>query len=725
MVMESAEVKQINAIKVVVCSLIVLVVAASGSFAAASIDRTFDPNEYTAEQPVRVCIAVEPDTSTEVYAVEDSPPTGWTVDNINESGAWDSVNKKVKWGPFFDNQTRTLCYDATPPSGESGLKTFNGIYSADGADTPIAGEIDSPCIADVPDVLGMSEAAAETALNDANLVKGSVTYENSDTVAAGLVIDQDPNSGTSVPCDSEVDLIVSLGPCMADVPDVVGLSEAAAETALNDANLVKGSVTSENSDTVAAGLVISQDPTSGTSAPCDSAVDLVISSGPCMTDVPDVLGLSEAAAETSLNANDLLKGTVTYEYSDTVAAGLVLDQDPNSGTSVPCDSQVNLVISVGLPSASRSFEPNEYTPEQPVLVCIIVEPNALTQVYAVEDAPPTGWTVGDINEGGVWDDVNKKVKWGPFFDNQVRTLCYDATPPSGESGLKTFNGVVSADGVDTPIVGQINGGCMTDVPNVLGITEAAAETALNAADLVKGTVTYDYSETVGAGLVMDQDPSSGTSVACESAVNLVISLGPCTTTVPDVLGMTESGAQAALDAEGLVKGTVTHDYSDTVAVGRVMDQDPDSGTSVSCGSTVDLVISDGPPPDLVGECRLGRLRGAVSPGDRIRARIIVTNGGGAATEHGQLMDIEVCVRPCGALDDSQDTLIITLTDKRVSRLRVGRSKKYGARAVLPAGLDAGEYCLVAKIDCSDDVDESNEDNNTAVSSCFEIVDGEF
>jgi hypothetical protein len=65
-----------------------------------------------------------------------------------------------------------------------------------------------------------------------------------------------------------------------DVPDVVGLAQAAAETAITGAGLDVGTVTTENSDTVAAGDVISQDPVAGTSVPVGSAVDLVVSSGP-------------------------------------------------------------------------------------------------------------------------------------------------------------------------------------------------------------------------------------------------------------------------------------------------------------------------------------------------------------------------------------------------------------------------------------------------------------
>ncbi len=105
----------------------------------------FDPSIYTPESPVEVLIDVTPDPGTMVHAVEDAPPVGWTVSNINESGAWDSVNEKVKWGLFFDASVRTLTYDITPPAGETGEKTFSGTASFDGVDETFVRTIPDVC----------------------------------------------------------------------------------------------------------------------------------------------------------------------------------------------------------------------------------------------------------------------------------------------------------------------------------------------------------------------------------------------------------------------------------------------------------------------------------------------------------------------------------------------------------------------------------------------------
>lgn len=69
-------------------------------------------------------------------------------------------------------------------------------------------------------------------------------------------------------------------PLLVTVPDVVGETEAAADTLLVAAGLTTGTVTPAASDTVASGLVISQSPTAGSSVTAGSAVDLVISTGP-------------------------------------------------------------------------------------------------------------------------------------------------------------------------------------------------------------------------------------------------------------------------------------------------------------------------------------------------------------------------------------------------------------------------------------------------------------
>jgi hypothetical protein len=105
-------------------------------------------------------------------------------------------------------------------------------------------------------------------------------------VAAGSVISQSPIAGTQVTTGSAVALVVSSGPPQVATPNVVGLTQAAATSAITNASLTLGTVTTASSATVAAGDVISQTPTAGTQLTTGSAVALVVSSG-----VPPVLAV--------------------------------------------------------------------------------------------------------------------------------------------------------------------------------------------------------------------------------------------------------------------------------------------------------------------------------------------------------------------------------------------------------------------------------------------------
>ncbi|HOK90768.1 MAG TPA: PASTA domain-containing protein, partial [Candidatus Hydrogenedentes bacterium] len=347
----------------------------------------------------------------------------------------------------------------------------------------IAGMASAQVQVTVPDVVGLTQAAATTAIEGANLTVGTVTQVCSDTVPAGNVISQNPVGGASVAPGSTVDFVVSTGPCVT-VPNVVGLTQAVATTAIGGANLTVGTVTQVCSDTVAAGNVISQNPVGGASVAPGSTVDFVVSTGPCVT-VPNVVGLTEAVATAMIKAAKLYVATVTPQCSDTVAAGNVISQDPVRGASVAPDTAVNLVVSTGP--------------------------------------------------------------------------------------------------------------CVT-VPNVVGLTQAAATTAIGGANLTVGTVTRVCSDTVPAGNVISQNPVRGASVAPGSTVDFVVSTGPCPVTVPDVVGLAQAAAEAAITAANLYVGTVTQVCSDTVPAGSVISQNPPAGVIMSSGGTVALEISSGPCP---------------------------------------------------------------------------------------------------------------------------------
>jgi hypothetical protein len=105
---------------------------AAGPLAEITVVRTVG-SAYAPNLPGPVSILATPSATTKAYAVVETPPIGWTVRNISNEGRWDAANRKIKWGPFFDNTVRTLAYDAVPGPTSSGPADFAGRGSFDGA----------------------------------------------------------------------------------------------------------------------------------------------------------------------------------------------------------------------------------------------------------------------------------------------------------------------------------------------------------------------------------------------------------------------------------------------------------------------------------------------------------------------------------------------------------------------------------------------------------------
>jgi len=115
------------------------------------------PEVYEPGALMSVSIEVDAPPGTEVAGLEDVPPAGWTdVSNISDGGTYDSDNQKVKWPPFFDNFSRTVSYDVTPPGAAVGVQCFTGYVSFDGDEQSTAGDDCVPSPATVPATSGLS-----------------------------------------------------------------------------------------------------------------------------------------------------------------------------------------------------------------------------------------------------------------------------------------------------------------------------------------------------------------------------------------------------------------------------------------------------------------------------------------------------------------------------------------------------------------------------------------
>lgn len=142
------------------------------------------------------------------------------------------------------------------------------------------------------------------------------------------------------------------------------------------------------------------------------------------------------------------------------------------------------------------------------------------------------------------------------------------------------------------------------VPDVVGLDQPAATIAIMGAAFAVGSISAAYDEGVPLGLVISQTPVAGTEAAVGSDVDIVLSLGPTPVTVPNVVNASLADAALILDSVGLTVGALSNAFSDEIAAGHVVSQSPFAGSTVSPGTSVNLVISLGPAavtvPDVVG-----------------------------------------------------------------------------------------------------------------------------
>ena len=144
---------------------------------------------------------------------------------------------------------------------------------------------------------------------------------------------------------------------------------------------------------------------------------------------------------------------------------------------------------------------------------------------------------------------------------------------------------------------------MKTVPEVTGKSQDEAQRSLSQAGLTVGTVTDAYSEDVPQGQVISQSVAVGTSLAHDSAIDIVLSKGRQPLTVPTLSGLSASAAKSAIEDLGLV-ASPTEAFSDTVAEGQVISQQTREGSTLYRGDSVAYTVSKGPEkvaiPDVVG-----------------------------------------------------------------------------------------------------------------------------
>lgn len=193
----------------------------------------------------------------------------------------------------------------------------------------------------VPRLDGLPAGDARGQLEAVQLTLGEEAREFSDTVPRDVIIRTDPEAGTPLPPGGAVAVVVSDGPAPVDVPDVTGRTEAEATAALTGAGLtVEVDPTRVDDENVPEGSVVSQSPGPG-QAERGTTVRLVISDGPALVEVPDVVGRQFSAAEEELVELGLV---VVREDVRGGFFGTVRAQSLEPGEQVPLGTEIVLAV---------------------------------------------------------------------------------------------------------------------------------------------------------------------------------------------------------------------------------------------------------------------------------------------------------------------------------------------------------------------------------------------
>ena len=356
------------------------------------------------------------------------------------------------------------------------------------------------------------------------------------------MVDQAPPPGSAWTRGDRVGLTLAAGRTVA-VPDVAGYALDAATEVIAGMGLAVG----KTSTTVEPGpptIVLSQDPAARSVVPLGAAVALVVRAG-----VPNLLGLTEAAARTALDA-----AGVSLDHEETAESpgpvGVVLSQTPAPGTAVTAGTKVTLVLSIA-----------------PRVVVPALVGDSLADATAALGAVGLGLLVSG-NEESSTSPEGSILEQDPAAGTRVDR------------------------GTTVRVVIAVAPPKVVPVPNLVGQSVDAAKAALTAVGLGLTVAAQRPIPGTPAGIVVAQDPAAGTSIVVGTAVSVTVSAMDPSVEVPDVRQQSSANAQALLGQVSL-RLQVTGSQSTVQAAGFVLTQDPVAGSRVPTGSAVSVVMSAG------------------------------------------------------------------------------------------------------------------------------------
>ncbi|MEI8081581.1 MAG: PASTA domain-containing protein [Actinomycetes bacterium] len=310
------------------------------------------------------------------------------------------------------------------------------------------------------------------------------------------------------------------------------------------------------------------------------AVSLVMTAAcsPKQVPVPNVVGKTAVEAKTAIETAKLKAGTPTLEFSEEVASGTVISQNPAANSQAAEGTPVEIVVSKG---------------KAPIAVPDVkgMDSKAASEALAAVSLPMVAF-----------DEYDANVTAGQSMAQ---------LPAAGEMVMKGTEVVVGFS------LGKPPTAAVT-VPGVTGTTKTAADAQLKKSGL-KVTITSGYVVGSKAGTVISQVPAKGAKAAPGSHVIIMVSSGTPVGQVPSVNGMSRSSASSALSDSGFASNA--YQMANDQPAGKVFSQLPASGSEQMHGSTGGIFVSLGPligatasAPSVTGETEAAAKADATNAG---------------------------------------------------------------------------------------------------------------
>ncbi|MEM7325991.1 MAG: PASTA domain-containing protein [Actinomycetota bacterium] len=397
----------------------------------------------------------------------------------------------------------------------------------------------------VPEVAGLTVAAATEVLEGAGLSIDAQRSIYHDSVPGGVVVGTDPPVETLINASGSIVLFASLG--QPTVPDLVGLTEEAAVAALSAVTLTAEVVMGPGAGEI--GTVAGSTPEAGTAVAIDSVVQIVVIDTvveTCSLDPAAVVGKTVAEAEAlAATANCTVGPQPPREFSATVPEDNVIRATIDGET-------VRFVVSKGV-------QPDPCDATQ--LASLVAGLVGLSRAVAVDQITAANCTVGSDLPPEISQTVNPGlVIRGEVTDTTVRL-------------------VLSAE--------------TCTVPSVVGLSMDAAKTAITTAGC---TGPVSDGGAAGDAVVGGVTPAAESVIVVNAAITLIAEV--TTEVVPDVVGMARAAAETALTDRGfVVVVTTTQLPAGSANIGKVTAQNPAGGVSAEVGTTVTITVGEEEPAD--------------------------------------------------------------------------------------------------------------------------------